>query len=223
MITLKRFRRLEAALCRNGFKPVIAWSETISAPESADEFAERTVYVILCGGMTVTAASAIYQRCIGALHSGGSVCDVFGHPGKAPAIDSIWRDRERFYADYGRANDKLAFLQTMPWIGPVTRHHLAKNLGEDEAKPDVHLERLARREKTTTRRLCGRLARQTGYRIATVDTILWRACADGLLKSRDYERRGWRAAISKDVTHHTLMATETEHAEPASRTEDLLS
>lgn len=212
MITLKRFRRLEAALRRQGLGPVIAWSETISAPKNADEFAARTAYVILCGGMTVTAASAIYQRCIGALQSGGSVCDVFAHPGKGPAIDSIWQDRERIYAGYCEAHDKLAFLQALPWIGPVTRHHLAKNLGEDEAKPDVHLERLARREKTTTRRLCERLARQTGYRIATVDTILWRACADRLLRSKQYERDGWTSAISKDVTHQEWLPGETEHA-----------
>ena len=35
----------------------------------------------------------------------------------------------------------------------------------------------------------------TGYRIATVDSILWRACADGVVNSRAYEVEGWKAAF----------------------------
>jgi ribose 1,5-bisphosphokinase PhnN len=86
-------------------------------------------------------------------------------------------------------------LAELPWIGPVTMHHLAKNLGTDTAKPDVHLERLARRDRTTTHKLCQRLARETGYRIATIDSVLWRACADGVLSSQAYELHGWRMAF----------------------------
>ncbi|GMN03051.1 hypothetical protein MTsPCn3_17820 [Erythrobacter sp. MTPC3] len=83
----------------------------------------------------------------------------------------------------------------MPWIGPITVYHLAKNLGADVAKPDVHLERLARGDKTTSQTLCRRLSRWTGYRVATIDTVLWRACANGFLHSPTYERHGWVAAF----------------------------
>ena len=78
---------------------------------------------------------------------------------------------------------------------PTTKYHLAKDLGVDVAKPDVHLARLATRDRTTVARICARLARQTGYRMATIDTILWRACATGILDSKRYELEGWRAAF----------------------------
>ena len=48
---------------------------------------------------------------------------------------------------------------------------------------------LADREGVTPQDLCERLARDTGYRVATVDLILWRACATGLINSRTGERR----------------------------------
>ncbi len=145
--------------------------------------------------MAVTIGAPIAARCIAQLQGGGSAAEVFGHPGKKVAIDSIWRDRSELFGGFQAASAKLEYLEKLPWIGPVTRYHLAKNLGADEAKPDVHMERLARRDKTSTRTLCRRLARQTGYRVATIDSILWRACADGLLNSRIYEAQGWTAAF----------------------------
>ena len=195
MITLKRFRRIETILRGQGYANVIDWTESVQAPRSAEEFAREAIYVICNSGMAVTIGAPIAARCIARLQEGGSAAEVFGHPGKRVAIDSIWRDRAEHFADFQAASAKLEFLESMPWIGPVTRYHLAKNLGADEAKPDVHMERLARRDKTTTRTLCRRLALQTGYRVATIDSILWRACADGLLNSRIYEAEGWKPAF----------------------------
>ena len=195
MITLKRFRRIEAAVRRAGYGPVIDWSENISPPTTAEEFARAAIYVICNSGMRNTVAAPIAVRCIESLREGGAAAAVFGHSGKAAAIDAIWQRRHELFERYTRENAKLEVLRGLPWIGPVTVHHLAKNLGADTAKPDVHLERLARRDRTTTQRLCQRLARQTGYRIATIDTVLWRACADGILSSQRYEQLGWRAAF----------------------------
>jgi hypothetical protein len=39
--------------------------------------------------------------------------------------------------------DPLGVLQSLPYIGPVTCYHLAKNIGLQVAKPDHHLTRLA--------------------------------------------------------------------------------
>lgn len=63
--------------------------------------------------------------------------------------------------------------------------HLAKNLGCDVVKPDRWLERLAAAEGTTPHLLCNRLAYASGDRIATVDVVLWRACAIGILTVND--------------------------------------
>ena len=53
----------------------------------------------------------------------------FRHPGKADAIDRIWRERASLYRAYCTAADPLAFLDTLPWIGPVTKRRLAARLG----------------------------------------------------------------------------------------------
>jgi hypothetical protein len=195
MITVKRFRRIEAVLRATGYGSMIEWSESVVPPTTADDFAREAIYVICNSGMKNSVAAPIATRCLAALEAGASSATVFNHPGKRVAIDTIWRQRDELFSRYCRETDKLEVLSELPWIGPVTRHHLAKNLGVDTAKPDVHLERLARRDRTTTQTLCRRLSRATGYRLATVDSILWRACAEGVLSSRAYESAGWRAAF----------------------------
>ncbi|MCB2057893.1 MAG: hypothetical protein H6916_08825 [Novosphingobium sp.] len=196
MITLKRFRRIEAVMRAEGYGHMIEWSEAIPRPAHAETFAEQAVYVICNSGMMNRVAEPIFNRCMAALTNGISATAVFGHPGKAKAIDWIWGEREQLFATYLAEADPMNFLRSLPWIGGVTSFHLAKNLGADVAKPDVHLERLARRDRTDTHKLCARLSRQTGYRIATIDTVLWRACADGLLDSTTYEQHGWKAAFN---------------------------
>ena len=199
MITLLRFRQIEAVLREAGYGPIIEWSETIPAPADADAFAREAIYVICNSGMKNAVAVPIFERCMIALEDGRSAATEFGHPGKREAIDRIWLERKELFVRYMASAEPIAFLRSLPWIGEVTSYHLAKNLGADVAKPDVHMERLARRERSTTHRLCRRLSRQTGYRIATIDTVLWRACADRLLDSRTYELQGWKAAFHPDA------------------------
>lgn len=222
MITLQRFRKLETAVRAAGYGSVIEWTEAVVAPVDADAFAEQAIYVICNSGMHNHVGGIIHDRCMGALKQGSSATTVFGHPGKAPAIDQIWERREELFAYYVAADDKLAFCASLPWIGPVTKHHLSKNFGLDTAKPDVHMERLARRDKCSTQALCRRLARQTGYRVATIDTILWRACADGYLNSAVYEEQGWRAAYfgsSKRAASRKPNYAEPERTGPANQTD----
>lgn len=196
MITLKRFRRLEAAVRASGHQEAIDWTENVAPPRDADEFATTIIFVICSSGMAARAAHRIFERCMGALRQAQPVSSVFGHQGKADAIEAIWRDRVDLFAAFQADDDVLAFCAELPFVGIITRFHAAKNLGADFAKPDVHLDRLARREGTTVQRLCARLARQSGYRVATVDTILWRACADGIFNSQRYLDQGWRGSFA---------------------------
>ena len=73
----------------------------------------------------------------------------------------------------------IATLLNLPYIGPVTSMHLAKNLGLDVAKPDRHLVRLSQwLGYTSAFELCNDIARQTGEEVRAVDLILWRFMAD---------------------------------------------
>jgi hypothetical protein len=158
----------------------------------------EAIFVICNSGMRYTVARSIFERCRGAIADGQPVIEVFGHAGKAAAIEAIWRDREQLLAAYLAAADKLAFLEALPWIGGITKYHLAKNFGADVAKPDVHLQRLADREGCTVQALCERLASEQGLRVAAVDTVLWRACANGVLNSRTGSIQALAAAAASD-------------------------
>jgi hypothetical protein len=184
LIDTATFARIEAEVCAAGYGGDIEWSEGVTEPEDADAFATEAIFVICNSGMKHTVAQGIFDRIMPRLYNHGSAHEVFGHKGKCGAIDLIWKERARLFSEYLAAPDKLAFCESLPFIGGITKYHLAKNFGVDVAKPDVHLQRLAEREGTTPQALCERLARESGYRTSTVDVILWRACAIGLIDSR---------------------------------------
>lgn len=175
----------------------IAWAEAIKEPVDADDFALEAIFVICNSGMKSTVARGIYERVVKQIYAGAPVREVFKHDGKVKAIEAIWFDRKPLYAQFLSATDKLAFCAALPFIGGITKYHLAKNFGAQVAKPDVHLQRLADHEGVTAQQLCELLAAATGYRIATVDTILWRACANGIIDSRAGTIPAGRAALSR--------------------------
>lgn len=189
MITAADFGHIRAMLGEQAEED-IAWAEALQPPADADEFASEAIFVICNSGMKNTVARQIYDRVQLALELGTPVREVFKHEGKAAAIEAIWRDRRVLLGLYLAAEDKLAFCESLPWIGGITKYHLAKNFGADVAKPDVHLQRLADREGCTAQELCERLAEATGLRVAAIDTVLWRACANGIVDSRSGVIRG---------------------------------
>ena|SRR6266496_6430799 len=101
--------------------------------------------------------------------------DVFGHRGKCNAIRYVYANKERLFGEYLAAEDKVGFLVTLPWVGDITKYHLAKNFGVDCCKPDRHLVRIAAGCQTTPTELCQSLAATSGLRVNTVDYILWRS------------------------------------------------
>lgn len=183
-ISKHQFSKIDKAVRKAGYSAAIEWSENIEPPPNAKALAAEAIYVIVNSGMSNVVAVPIFERCMAALHKGKSATTVFGHPGKAAAIDHIWRRRVTLFRQLRKTDDLVAFCATLPWTGDITKYHLAKNLGADVAKPDVHINRLAAPEGVTAHQLCERLAKETGYRVATVDLILWRACADGIIHSR---------------------------------------
>lgn len=179
----------------------ISWSENIKEARDAEHFAGEAVWVIINSGMKHTVARLIHDRVERAICEGRPVIEAFRHPGKAAAIEHIIDNRYALFADFLAAAERdrgdpkaphvLAFCQSLPWIGGITKFHLAKNLGVDCAKPDVWLVRLAKVTGEDPHELCARLARESGDRIATVDLVLWRCMARGWLKLDLEARTYW--------------------------------
>ncbi|AOZ11150.1 hypothetical protein [Cupriavidus malaysiensis] len=182
------YQTLRADVIARGFQCDIDWSESLHPVTDADVFGREYVFVICNSGMKAQIARAIYSRVMEALVVGASAKSVFGHPGKAGAIDRGWRGRKAWLDAYLAAEDKLTFLGALPWIGEITKFHLAKNLGVDVAKPDRHLQRVADVYGLSVDQLCAELSRSSGDRVATVDYVIWRACNLGILLSQEANR-----------------------------------
>lgn len=189
-ITADLFRRIVDALGTVGEEDIV-WAESLQPPSSAEDFALEAIFVICNSGMKNTVARGIFERVRVELTTGEThdAHRAFKHAGKAQAINEIWDRRVELLAGYLAATDKLEFCASLPWIGGITKYHLAKNFGAQVAKPDVHLQRLADREGVSPQSLCERLAAESGYCVATVDTLLWRACANGVINSNTGEVR----------------------------------
>ncbi len=149
-------------------------------PKSAIAFAEEVIYVICASGFRASTAAEISDKCINALKNGRSSRTTFKHKGKTRAIDAVWRDRDHYFREFKLAAD-ADWFETLPFIGPITKNHLAKNCGMDVCKDDIWLNRLSRAYGTTAEKLCAHVAKKTDLRKATVDSILWEACRNGLL------------------------------------------
>jgi len=151
----------------------IDWAANLKPCEDADRFSYEAIWVVLNAGMKAQVARKIEGRILPLLQRGESSAGGFGHKLKCRAIDEIWLHRESLFVCYQAANDKLDYLQSLPHIGPVTKFHLARNLGLDVCKPDRHLVRIAGQETPTV--MCQRLSNATGDRIGLVDCVIWRA------------------------------------------------
>ena len=74
-----------------------------------------------------------------------------------------------------KVKEDINMLKTLPYIAEVLKFHLARNIGFNLIKPDVHLKRLAKHYELDPFKMCERLSESTGLPRHTVDSILWRA------------------------------------------------
>lgn len=73
------------------------------------------------------------------------------------------------------SSERLGFIQSLPYIGPVTSFHLAKNLGLPVAKPDRHLVRMAKAcGYACVQAFCADVGQIIGDSVPVVDLVFWR-------------------------------------------------
>ncbi len=177
-----RFNGLIDRLRQAGFADDdIAWSESVSEPDTAEAFAFETVSVICYAGLRHSVAAGLYCRVVEALRADEGAASVVEDPIKASAIDHVWMNRHSLLTAYQASKNKVEFCGNLPSINDISKFHLAKCLGADVAKPDAHLTKLAKGHGETVQAMCDRLAGQSGLRSTTVDLLLWRACSEQIL------------------------------------------
>lgn len=173
----EQYLLLKDFLLEAGYAGEIQWAETVGPPRDSWAFFCEYAWVVINSGMRNQIARKIWEKVRVSVEAGFPVSRVFGHKGKAGAIQGVWMRRKFLWSTYLAKpdNKKLAYLQTLPWIGLITKYHLAKNLGMDVCKPDRHLVRIADQYGKTPEELCSVLAQATGDRIGTVDYVVWRS------------------------------------------------
>lgn len=175
---------------RKAWEEEAQWASRIGPPLDAEFFAMETAYVIVNSGMKAQAAWKIWERVRDRLAQDPPVSGsgAFGHPGKVKAIDTVWSDRESLFRAYLALEGdsaRLAYLGDLPWVGGITRYHLAKNFGVQVAKPDRWLVRVADLHGLSVEAFCAALAEATGYQVPLVDTLIWRCCNLGAIAFQD--------------------------------------
>lgn len=130
------------------------------------------VYVVLNSGMKNQIAEKIMEK----FYKSKDLQDI-GHPEKRKAIEKARDEYVTWFADLKTAEDKISYLETLPWIGPITKYHLARNLGLDFCKPDRHLSRVSTEFGfKDPHEMCRFISEKLNIKIGTVDLIIWRYC-----------------------------------------------
>ena len=177
----KQYLNLKKLIALRGYDKEITWSQNLRPCTDSWNFFREFMWVVLNSGMKNQVAEKIHYRIWEALADGKPISSAFNHKGKVDAINTVMESHELYFNSYSLAVDKIEYLKTLPYIGDITKYHLAKNLGHDCCKPDRHLERIALSYNLTPKTLCMKLAKATGDRIATVDLVIWRSANLGLI------------------------------------------
>jgi hypothetical protein len=162
-----------------GFEADIAYTESLCFDNVTEkQFLCEYVWVVVNSGMKNTVGKQIFER----WEQQG--LEAIGHLGKRGAIKQVTTDIHYYFGGLLQATDKLAYLKMLPFIGDITKYHLARNLGIDCVKPDRHLVRLAALlHYDTPFNMCSEIKQQVPDRLGTIDIVLWRWCT----LIRDYE------------------------------------
>jgi hypothetical protein len=176
-----------------GFSKEITWQDSLSLNLLAENtFLQEYAWVVLASGMreaVVRAKFPLISECFYSWSSAEKISRdaencvrtamrVFHHEPKMRAVVFT----AGLIANEGFAcfKEKLESqpwetLRALPYIGPTTQFHLAKNIGLDVAKPDRHLSRIADLfGYETVEGFCKAVAGDTGTKVAVVDLVFWR-------------------------------------------------
>lgn len=189
----KAYCNAKKLVISNGFYDEIIWQTGVSFDSlSETDFLREMAWVILSSGMRESVVRSKFPSISKAfldwesshvIIAHKSKCQVdaqliFNNINKIKAILSIVQTVERDSFTVVKdmiSSEGIGYIKELPYMGPATSYHLAKNIGLNVVKPDRHLLRLT--EATgyeSPYDLCEEIAQQTGDKISVVDIVLWR-------------------------------------------------
>lgn len=196
-VAMNFFSKARSYVEQAGLSGEVVWQREADFTEFTEsELLREHAWVALCSGFRESAVRRVFDHvslCFcdwessEAIVSAGEICCttaafVFANRLKLQGVLSTARHINNIgFEEFKRSvlADPINRLQLLPFIGPVTSWHLAKNLGLDVVKPDRHLVRISERLGfRSADDLCRELAATTGEQAKVVDLIVWRYIAD---------------------------------------------
>lgn len=201
------YESFRETVVRSGFGPELHWQAGVDLDVTTEtHFLREAAWVVLTTGFNERVIRHRFRQISEAFFDWSSAqrvseakCTcrpralaVFSNRAKIDAIIEIAEIVAE--AGFPRVKNRIRsegvrFLQELPYIGPVTSFHLAKNIGLAVVKPDRHLVRLSRVAGCKSpSELCSQISQITGDGLAVVDLVLWRFAT----LQPDYEARAQR-------------------------------
>jgi len=192
------YRAAKERLIRSQFQLELASYRECELREFGEsDLLREAAWVILCSGFRESVVRGLFSyisACFCEWESAATICEnaeicratAMSRFRNSKKIDAVVKTAthvnsvgfERYKVQI--LQDPISTLQLLPYIGPITAYHLAKNLGADVAKPDRHLSRFAARLGfADVQDLCSAISRATGDSRRLVDLILWRSLEQG--------------------------------------------
>lgn len=194
-IDLKTYKAVKNQVIKLGYGPEICNQMQVSFEKLTERgFLSEYAWVVLASGMkerVVRDKFPAFKAAFGGLVSALDIVEnslayseraekVFGHKRKIGAIVNaagiILMEPEGFqsFKEHIRSRG-ISALYSLPYIGPITSYHLAKNIGFPVAKPDRHLVRIAYiYGYKDVQKFCEDISEMSGDPVPVVDIVLWR-------------------------------------------------
>lgn len=177
----------------SGYAEEIDWQDRRRVEHITEsDFLRQAGWVVLSSGMRETVIRNLFGQFSEAFFSWESAEKIvinraacrrratrcFHHFGKVNAVVEI--AAQIHGCGFVVTKEKLKtqgveYIKTLPFMGPATSFHLAKNIGIQVAKPDRHLVRVSQSlGYKTPQALCEDIAEIVGDAISTIDVVIWR-------------------------------------------------
>ncbi len=176
-----KYLDIKQKIIDRGYSGEIDWAEDLKQCTDSATFCQEFIWIVCNSGMKNQIAAKIYEKILNAIIEKRDISEVFGHKGKVSAIKHVIKNQVKLFKEYCFSENKLEFCKSLPWIGDITKYHLAKNLGMDCIKPDRHLVRIAKQYGTDCFVMCKNISDRIGDKVRTVDLVIWRAANLGLI------------------------------------------
>ena len=159
---------------KKGYKKEIEWCENIPSIENIGKtfFFGEYSWVVINSGMKNKVAEKIFKKF---WNEGNIDFNAINHRQKNKALRKVYSRLDFYFNHLKRSKNTLMYLKSLPFIGDITKYHLARNLGLNVAKPDRHLIRIAKAfGYSDVQKFCRKISFLSGDKIGVVDLVFWR-------------------------------------------------